>query len=84
MGYLIYGFVIFITMYFAMFFLVISIMHRKIFNKRIDYVNSGGLFSEVNQKSVFFDNSDKNNDSFLDLGYFFTQRAQRMLMKTTI
>lgn len=47
MGYLIYGFVIFITMYFAMFFLVISIMHRKIFNKRIDYVNSGGLFSVV-------------------------------------
>lgn len=77
MSYLIYGFVIFITMYFAMFFLLISIMHRKIFNKRIDYVNSGGLFSEVNQKSVFFDNSDKKNDSFFRFGIFFYPKSPK-------
>lgn len=70
MEYLIFIFAIFII-YFVLFFTVITLVHRKLFNKRIDYVNSGDLFSKIEKKTIFFENFIDKKDSILRFGIFF-------------
>ncbi len=70
MSYLNFIFIAFIV-YVVLFLIVIMIVHFKIFNKRIDYVNTGELFSEIEQKTVSFKNYKENSDCNLRVGTFY-------------
>lgn len=70
MSYLNFIFIAFIV-YVVLFLIVITIVHFKIFNKRIDYVNTGELFAEIDQRKVSFENIKENNDFDLRMGTFY-------------